>query len=71
MDTVLGSLYGVDQDRCCNAEISEPLCPENVSPGQADWALGVKPMIVVVMKGNSEEKEHNEKNDDGNTDFEV
>jgi hypothetical protein len=31
----------------------------------------VKPMIVVVMKGNSEKKEHNEKNADGNTDFEV
>jgi hypothetical protein len=71
MDTVLGSLYGVDQDRCCNAEISEPLGPENVSRSEADWTIVVKSMIVVLMKGNSEEKEHNEKNADGNSDFEV
>jgi hypothetical protein len=42
-----------------------------VSPSQADWTLGVKPMIVVVMKWNSENKEDNEKNADGNNGFEF
>jgi hypothetical protein len=31
-------------------EIKRALCPKNVSPGQANWALRVEKTILVVMK---------------------
>ena len=60
-----------DHKRQCRGQTKRALCPKNVSPGQANCTLGVKPMILVVMKVNSQDEEDNEKKADGNAGFEV
>jgi hypothetical protein len=52
-------------------EIEGALRPKNVSPGQADRTVGMKPLILMAMKRNSQNEEENEKKADGNNGFEV